>query len=88
MKVLKFGAIWCLECTTMGPMWQEIEKEIPELQTEYYDADENEEVLKQYNIEEIPSFIFLDKENKEILRLKGLQNKEELVTIVRDNLDK
>ena len=40
MKVLKFGAIWCKECLVMRPMWGEIEKEIPDLETEYHDADE------------------------------------------------
>lgn len=88
MKVLKFGAIWCKECLVMKPMWQEIEEEIPELQTEYYDADENPELLKEYEIKNIPVFIFLDKENKEILRLKGVQNKEDLIKIVKENINR
>ena len=88
MKVLKIGAIWCTECISMKPMWEEIEKEIPQLKTEYLDADENDELLKKYDIKEIPSFIFLDKEDKEILRLKGILNKEELVKTIKENLDK
>lgn len=88
MKILKFGAIWCKECLVMKPIWQEVEEEIPELKTEYYDADERPDLLKQYNIKDIPVFIFLDKNDKEILRLQGMQNKEELVKIVNENLDK
>ena len=88
MKVLKFGAIWCTECLVMKPMWEEIEEEMPELKTEYFDADENEEELKKYNVQDIPSFIFLNKEDEEILRLKGVQNKDELKEIVRKNFDK
>jgi thiol-disulfide isomerase/thioredoxin len=87
MKVLKFGAIWCKECLIMKPMWEEIESEILELKTEYFDADENSEVLKQYDVKDIPVFIFLDKDENEILRLEGAQNKEELVKIVKENLD-
>ena len=88
MKLLKIGAVWCKECLVMNPMWAEIEQEIPELKTEYYEADEHPDLQKEYNVKEIPSFIFLDKEDKEFLRLEGLQNKEELVGIVKENLDK
>jgi len=88
MKVLKFGAVWCTECLVMKPMWEEIEKEIPKLVAEFYDADNDSEVLENYNVENIPVFIFLDKDEKEILRLNGIQNKDELIKIVRENLDK
>ncbi len=88
MKVLKFGAIWCTECIVMKPMWQEIEKESPELKTEYYDADENPEIIKEYSITNLPVFIFLDKDNNEFLRLKGVQNKKNLIEIVKENLNK
>lgn len=88
MKVLKFGAIWCTECLVMKPMWKDIEAQIPELKTEYFDADEHEDVLKQYGIENIPVFIFLDKDDKEMFRLNGVQNKEDLIEKVKENLDK
>lgn len=88
MKVLKFGAIWCKECLVMKPMWQEVENEISELKTEYFDADENPDLLKKYEIKNIPAFIFLDKDDKEILRLNGVQNKDDLILRVKENLDK
>jgi thiol-disulfide isomerase/thioredoxin len=88
MKVLKFGAIWCKECMVMRPMWEEIEKEIPELKTEYNDADAHPEMLKKYNIEDIPAFVFIGEDGKEFKRLEGVQNKEELKELVRNNLDK
>ncbi len=88
MKVLKFGAIWCKECMVMRPMWEKIESKIPELKTEYFDVDEHPEKLKEYNITDIPVFIFLDKEGKEFMRLEGIQNQEELEKIVQENLNK
>jgi thioredoxin-like negative regulator of GroEL len=88
MKVLKFGAVWCKECLVMKPMWAKIEEAIPELQTEYYEADENPEVLEKYGVENIPTFIFLDKEGKEFDRLQGMQNEDELMEKVKANLDK
>lgn len=88
MKVLKFGAVWCKECLVMRPMWEEIESQIPELKTRYYDADDHPEALKKHNVKDVPVFIFLDKNNNEILRLQGAQNKEELIRLVKENLDK
>ena len=88
MKVLKFGAIWCKECIVMRPMWEEIEETLPELKTEYFDADLNADKLKEYNVTDIPVFIFLDKDGNEFKRLKGVQNKKDLLKISQENLDK
>lgn len=88
MKVLKFGAVWCKDCLVMKPMWAEIEAELPDLETEFFDADEQPEALEKYGVDNLPVFVFLDKNGQEILRLKGLQNKEELLKIVKDNLGK
>lgn len=72
----------------MKPMWAEIEKEIPELSTEFFDFDMDHDKIEKYNIETVPSFIFLDKDGNEFLRLTGVQNKEDLVKIVKENIDK
>lgn len=72
----------------MRPMWKEIEASMPELKTEYFDADENAEILEKYAVKKVPAFIFLDKEEKEILRLNGIQDKEKLVEIIKENIDK
>ena len=58
MKILKFGARWCLRCKTMVPRWQEIEKEHPWLKTEMIEIDDHPEVVNEYRILEIPTFIF------------------------------
>lgn len=81
MKILKFGAIWCNGCLVMRPRMAEIEKENSWLKTEYYDFDQDKEMIKKYRIESgvLPVFIFLDKENKEILRLNGEIEKKELL---------
>ncbi|MDD5290620.1 MAG: thioredoxin family protein [Patescibacteria group bacterium] len=85
MKVLKFGAVWCMQCLVMRPVWEEIEAEIRELETEYFDIDENPEMKEKYGLKDVPIFIFLDKDGNEILRLEGLQNKEELMRIIKEN---
>lgn len=88
MQILKFGAIWCKECLVMRPIWSEIESGMPELKTKYYDADENFKKLKKYNIKNIPVFIFLDKNNNEIIRLNGIKSKNEIEEIIKKNINK
>ncbi len=88
MKLLKFGALWCKECLVMRPMWDEIAAEIPEMVSEYYEADDYPDALKKYDVKDIPTYVFLDKEGNEFMRLTGLQNKEDLIKIVKENLDK
>ncbi|MCK5320446.1 thioredoxin family protein [Candidatus Parcubacteria bacterium] len=88
MKILKIGALWCKECLVMKPMWGEIEAEIPDLKTEYFESDENPELLEKYGVKDIPTFLFLDKDEKEIARLSGLQNKEELIKLIKENIEK
>jgi len=82
MKILKFGAIWCSGCLVMKPRWKEIEAELPWLETEYHDADEEAELVKKYEIKEYPCFIFLDKNNNEIYRDGGEIEKKKLIEII------
>ncbi len=84
MKVLKFGAIWCAGCLVMKPRWKEIEKELSWLETEYYDVDENKDLVKKYNITDYPCFIFLNKTGEEIKRLYGEVEKKELIKIIEE----
>jgi thiol-disulfide isomerase/thioredoxin len=89
MKVLKFGAVWCAGCLVMKPRWAEIEKENPWLETEMYDYDKDKKMVEKYKIDEnLPTFVFLNKENKEFLRLQGEQSEKKLVEIILENKDK
>ena len=89
MRVLKFGAVWCPGCIIMKPIWEELEAEMSELKTEYFDIDENSDMAKQWEVsDEIPVFIFLDKEGREFARKKGQISKQELVEFILENLEK
>ena len=89
MKVLKFGAVWCSGCLVMKPRWKKIEEENPWLETEYYDYDTDKEMVEKYKIDKtLPAFVFLDKDEKELLRLNGEIDKDKLVEIINQNRDK
>ncbi len=83
MKVLKFGAVWCNGCLVMKPRWKEIESELPWLTTEYYDYDQDKEMVSKHNISDnLPVFVFLDSKGQEFLRLHGEIAKDELIKTV------
>ena len=88
MRVLKFGAVWCPGCIIMRPRWKEIEEENLWLNTEYYDYDEEEEIAKKWDVTSIlPVFIFLDNNNKEVIRLNGEQSKKNLLELINKYKD-
>ncbi len=88
MKILKIGAVWCPGCVIMKPLWEEIEKELPELETEYFDADENKEILEKYEVKNLPTFIFLDKEGNVLLKKENEVSKEDLLEMIEENKNK
>ena len=90
MKVIKIGAVWCNGCLVMRPRWQEIEKENPELITEYYDFDNDKETINKYEINSgiLPVFIFEDSQGNEIERLSGEIEKEKIVQLIKEYEDK
>ncbi len=88
MKVYKIGNKSCHECAIMVPRWKEIESEMPELKTEYFEASENPELVKKYNIKEIPTSLFLDDEGNELSRLTKIQPKEKLLEEINKHKDK
>ncbi|MBW6441587.1 thioredoxin family protein [Patescibacteria group bacterium] len=89
MKVLKFGAVWCPGCLVMKPIWAEIEAEMTNLETEYYDFDNDKEMIEKYHIDHIlPVFVFLDNGDNEILRLTGEVDKDKLIDVINENIDK
>lgn len=89
MKVIKIGAEWCPGCIIMRPRWTEIEKELPWLETEYYDFDKDQDKIGKYTPgETLPVFIFLDNQENEITRLQGEPSKKEILNLIKNNKNK
>lgn len=89
MKILKFGAKWCPGCLVMKPRFKEIEANNPWLKTKYYDFDVAKDMVEKYNINEVlPTFVFLDKNDKEFLRLQGEVEKKKIIEIINKNKEK
>lgn len=86
MKILKFGAVWCPGCLVMRPRWEDIESQMPWLETEYYEYDNSKEELEKWGIgKTLPVFIFVDNKGNEIVRLIGEQSKKKLIEVIEEN---
>lgn len=75
----------------MKPRWQEIEQEHPWLKTEYYDFDTHTDAVQRWKVDEgglLPTCIFLDEKENEILRLHGEHRKEELIELIQAHKDR
>ncbi len=73
----------------MKPLWQEIESENPWLKNEYYDFDKDKDQVEKWGIDNVlPTFVFVAKDGKEILRLHGEINKKKLVELVKEHKNK
>lgn len=83
MKILRFSAVWCLNCIFMKSAWEELEKEFTGLSVEEFDADDDAEIHKQYDIKDVPTVVFLDKDGKEAVRLEGAKDKEEIIEVIK-----
>lgn len=87
MKVLKFGAIWCSGCLIMKPRWQEIEKELPGLKTQYIEYEAKHPLVIKYGIDkQLPVFVFLNNNEKELIRLEGEVSKQRILKAIRENI--
>jgi len=74
-------------CIYMRSQWEEIEKQFQGLATEDYDADDQADIHKQYEIKDVPTIIFIDNAGREIRRVEGAKDKDEIINIIREVLN-
>jgi thioredoxin 1 len=80
--LLDFGAKECIPCKKMAPILVELEKEYKEILTvKFIDVWQTQNVskAKKYNINSIPTQIFLDENGKELWRHVGFISKEDIL---------
>lgn len=83
MKVVKINAIWCSGCLVMNKIWKNILKS-KNIETINLDYDMDEDEVKKYNVGDVlPVFIFY-KDDKEVKRIVGETNEEELLKIIEE----
>lgn len=85
-KILYFTASWCGPCQRIKPTFYKLEKEYDDISFNAIDVDMNPDLSEKYEIESMPTFIFLNNE-KEIDRFSGADaNKLKTATEMLNNL--
>lgn len=78
-RVIDFWAEWCQPCKIMKPVFTRLEKEYDgRVAFEAISVDEDEEMAADYDITAIPTFIFIDSNGREVSRLVGVVDEQEM----------
>lgn len=83
---IELGSVRCIPCQQMQPVMKSIEKKYgKEVRVVFHDVwtEAGAPFAKQYNIEAIPTQVFLDKDGKEFFRHVGFFPEEELVKVLQ-----
>ncbi len=75
--VVDFWAEWCMPCKQLGPVFEELSKEIEGMTFYKLDVQNNQETAGQYGVMSIPCLIIF-KDGKEVDRIVGALPKEQL----------
>ena len=78
IEILEFYADWCGPCKTLEYELKDFPYEIKKI-----DVDNNKSLTKLYGVMSVPTIVIL-KNNKEVLKIHGFINKDEL----NDKIDK
>jgi thioredoxin 1 len=78
LVVVDFFATWCGPCKILGPIMEDVQKELSNVKIFKVDVDENEETARNFGVMSIPTIVVL-KDGVEIDRHVGLMNRDSLV---------
>jgi|688.fasta_scaffold1058040_2 thiol-disulfide isomerase/thioredoxin len=72
IKMLYFSAPWCGPCKMFKPVIKQFAEKHPDCDVVYIDIDEKPEDGKEYNINAVPTCVFV-KNEKEVSRFSGMK---------------
>ncbi len=81
MKVLKFGAEWCMPCKVLNKNLENF----TDCEVVKYDVDDvDEDMLSQFKIRNIPVTILLNNNDEEVKRWIGVFNVQEISDKIKE----
>ncbi|MFA6073746.1 MAG: thioredoxin [Candidatus Woesearchaeota archaeon] len=75
--IVDFWAEWCGPCKMLGPIFEELSKEIKNVKFAKVNIDDSQEIASEHAVRGIPTMI-LFKNGEEIDRIVGLNSKDAL----------
>jgi len=86
VSVVDFYAEWCGPCKMMGPVIEELAKEMDgKAKVAKLNVDEEMAIAGQYGVSSIPTIIFF-KDGQEVDRVLGVQSKDSMVAKINSLL--
>jgi thioredoxin 1 len=84
--VYYFTADWCQPCKRTRPIVEELNREQSIAGFQIIDVDDNPDLVKNFNIKSVPTFILFE-EGMEQSRIIGGQTREQLEDFIRNEKD-
>jgi thioredoxin 1 len=79
-KLWDFWATWCPPCKELKPTIEALEKEYEgKIEIRSIDVDQNKDLAQKFNVQAIPTLVFLDAKGNELSRIVGLTPKDTIV---------
>ena len=79
-KLWDFWATWCPPCKELKPTIEALAAEYAgKIEIKSIDADENKDLAQKFNVQAIPTLVFLDAKGSELSRIVGLVPKDTIV---------
>jgi thioredoxin 1 len=79
-KLWDFWATWCPPCKQLKPTIEALEKEYEgKIEIKSIDVDQNKDLAQKFNVQAIPTLVFLDAKGKELSRIVGLVPSDTIV---------
>ena len=86
VTVVDFFANWCGPCRKLGPILEEVERELEgKVKFTKIGTDENLDVAKKYQISGLPTLLVF-KEGEAVERMVGLMPKNSIITNIEKHL--
>ena len=86
VTVVDFFANWCGPCRKLGPILEEVERELEDkVKFTKIDTDENLDVEKKYQISGLPTLLVF-KDGEVVERMVGLMPKSSIITNIEKHL--
>lgn len=84
-RLLELGSVDCVPCKRMAPILEELKREYAgKFEVEFIDVVKNKAALARYQVEMIPTQVFLDAAGRELFRHIGFYSKQDILAKWRE----